>query len=411
MNSLAWEKLKRFVGPSFRVEAHMSDDLRHQQFDWIRREQPVYSDTPSQSLVLTRMADARSWLSDPRQWKDADRSEPGSLIRKFKPADMNRPGDRDSGMGWMDDPDHARVRRPIQAALVRRAAAMRSRVEAIVREQLASLPAGEFDALSDYAMPIPIAVIGHLLGVDTADFAQFRRWSEAALDSFNPDPTPEQQAATKAAAEAICDYLDQVMAARRTAPREDLISDLVSMQDESGLSDSEIRINGLNLLLGGNVTTADLIANGINLLLRHPEELAKLRADPDLIGSAVEEILRFEPPTDGAQRVASQAMTLHGCPVRDRQVVAVMIPAANRDPEAFPEPHRFDISRRGGPHITFGAGAHICIGAPLARLEAKVAIAALFERFPDLALADPEAPPQWRPMPFFRGLASLRVRP
>ena len=384
---------------------------RHFRFDQMRRDRPVYRDAPSASLILSRMADARDWLGDVTQGKDADQAEPGALIRLFKPADMNRPGDRDSGIGWMDDPDHTRVRQPIQAALARRIAGLKGAIGAIVRKQLDALPPGEFDALTDYAMPIPISVIGRLLGVDTADFARFRAWSEAALNSFNPNPTEQEKRATKAAAEAISDYLDEAMGARRGAGRDDLISDLVAQQAAGGaLSDSEIRVNCMNLLLGGNVTTADLIANGLDLLLRHPRELAKLRADPGLIGSAVEEILRFEPPTDGAQRVASRDLTLHGCLVRQRQVVAVMIPAANRDPAVFTDPDRFDIARREGPHISFGSGAHICIGAPLARLEAREAIWGIVERFPTLALADPESEAQWREAPFFRGLRSLRVR-
>jgi len=294
----------------------------------------------------------------------------------------------------MDDPDHARVRGALQAALFPRIAWARPTVEAIVREQLGRLPAGDFDVLADYAAPIPIAVIGSVLGVDTADHARFRAWSEAVLHVFNPAANAAERNAGKA------------------APRDDLISDLVAVQAKTGqLSDSEIRVNCMNLLLGGNVTTADLIANGVNLLLRHPGELAKLETDPGLIGAAVEEILRFEPPTEGAQRVASADLALHGCPIRARQVAAVMIPAANRDPAVFSRPHRFDIARREGAHIAFGAGAHICIGAPLARLEARVAIAALFERFPNLALADPDAPEQWRTAPFFRGLTRLWVKP
>ncbi len=388
------------------------DDERHARFDQLRREAPVWFDAPSASFVLSRMADARAWLADPAQWKDADRAEPEALIHAFKPADMNRPGDRDSGMGWMDEPDHSRVRRPIQAALVRRVARMKGDVEAIVAEQLDRLPAaGVFDALADYAAPIPIAVIGRVLGVDTADLGRFRAWSEAMLNVFNPSPTEADRAATKTAADAILDYLDAAMAERKARPREDLISDLVAEQAQTGsLSDSEIRVNCLNLLLGGNVTTADLIANGLNLLLRHPGELARLRADPGLIGPAIEEMLRFEPPTEGAQRVASADLALRGCPVRARQVVAVMIPAANRDPDAFPDPHRFDIARRDGPHVTFGAGAHICIGAPLARLEARAAILGLVQRFPDLSLADADAGPLWRDAPFFRGLRTLPVR-
>lgn len=385
-------------------------DGRHARFDQIRRRQPLHQDGPSAFFVLSRMADARGWLSDPAQWKDADRAEPDSVIRKFKPADMNRPGDRNSGMGWMDEPEHSRVRGPIQAALVRRIAGLRPTVEAIVRERLDALPKGGFDALADYAAPIPVAVIGRLLGVDTRDFPKFRAWSEATLNIFNPNATATDRRAGKDAVDAISDYFDQAMTARREAPEDDLITDLLAVQAATGaLSDSEIRVNCFNLLLGGNVTTADLIANGINLLLRHPEELAKLRADPALIGPAVEEVLRFDPPTEGAQRVASQDLEMHGCPVRARQVIAVMIPAANRDPAAFPDPHRFDIVRRDGPHIAFGSGAHICIGAPLARLEARVAIGALVERFPGLALADPDAAPEWRPIPFFRGLRSLPV--
>ena len=183
------------------------------------------------------------------------------------------------------------------------------------------------------------------------------------------------------------------------------------MQAKTGqLSDSEIRISCLDLILGGNVTTADLIASGIMLLLRNPAELAKLRADPGLIGPAVEEILRFEPPTQGAQRVASRDLELAGCPVRAHQVAAVMTAAANRDPAAFTDPHRFDIARREAPHISFGAGAHICVGAPLARLEARAAIWGLVERFPNLALADPDASPERRPIGSpFHGLVRLPV--
>ena len=152
-------------------------DERQRLYDQLRKEQPLYRDEGSRNFILTRIDDARRWLSDAVQWKDADRAEPGALIRAFKPADMNRPGDRDSGIGWMDDPDHARVRQPIQAALAKRVAALGPTVETIVRDRLDGLPAGEFDALADFALPIPIAVIGALLGVDTSDLDQFRAWT------------------------------------------------------------------------------------------------------------------------------------------------------------------------------------------------------------------------------------------
>ena len=387
-------------------------DERHAWFDRMRAETPVWFDEGSRTYLLTRLADARAWLADPSQWKDADRAEEGALVRSFKPADMNRPGERNAGIGWMDEPDHSRVRKPIQAALMRRVAAMKEAVRAIVQGQLDSLPAGGFDVIADYAMPIPVTVMGRVLGVDTSDAPRFRALSEAVLSVFEPNPTEEQRRENKAAAVAILEYFDAAIAERRERPRDDLINDLIEVQTATGaLSDAEIRVNCLNLLLGGNVTTADLICNGISLLLRHPGELAKLRADPALIGSAVEEILRFEPAVEGAQRVASSDQLLGGCPVRAHQVAAVMSPAANRDPAAFTDPHRFDIARREAPHITFGAGAHICIGAPLARLEAREAIWGLVERFPHLALADPAAPPEWRPTgSSFHGLVRLEVR-
>ena len=387
-------------------------DQRYAIYDEMRRQRPVYYDAATKTFVLSRLADARAWLADPEQWKDADRAEEGALVHTFKPADMNRPGERDAGIGWMDEPDHSRVRRPIQAALVKRVAAMKGEVDAVVQAQLDRLPPGGFDVVADYAMPIPIAVIGRVLGVDTADVALFRGWSEAMQLAFEREPTEEMRRATKTAAIQFLEHLERLVAERRARPGDDLITDLIGVQAATGaLSDAEIRVNALNLILGGNVTTGDLIASGIHLLLRHPSELAKLRADPSLIGAAVEETLRFEPPAEGAQRVASRDLELHGCPVKAHQVVAVMSPAANRDPAAFTDPHRFDISRREAPHITFGAGAHICIGAPLARLEAKAAIWGLVERFPNLALADPGAPAEWRPTgSSFHGLVRLPVR-
>jgi cytochrome P450 len=381
-------------------------DERHQMLDALRADRPVFRDEASRSFILSRHADARALLGDNSQWRDADKAEPEALVHNFKPRD--RTGEPNTAIGWLDEPDHARIRGPIQQALYRRVAALRPTVEAIVEARMQALAGrGAFDVVADYAMPIPIEVIGRVLGVSVADQAQFRAWSEAAIGLFSPDPAAAGPA--KAAADAIMDYLAAVMAERRRAPADDLISDLLAGQAASGLSDTAIRVNCMNLLLGGNVTTADLIASAVWLLLSHPDELAKLRADPGLITAAVEETLRFEPPTEGTQRIASRDLTIQGCPVRQGQVVAVLINAANRDPAVFTDPHRFDITRKGPGHLAFGGGAHICIGAPLARLEAQVAVGALMAARPRLRLADPSAAPQWRNLPFFRGLASLPV--
>jgi hypothetical protein len=384
---------------------------QHRALDALRAANPIFRDEPSASFVLTRHGDGRALLADNSLWKDADRAEPAALVHQFKPADMNRPGDRDAGVGWMDNPEHARVRPPLAQALYRRVAQLRPTLEAIVAARLDAIARpGPVDLVADFAIPIPIEAICAVLGVEANDVPKFRAQSEAAMKSFLPDRTPAIDAEIKAMSEAISDLLDEEMMRRRAAPGDDLISDLVAIEAESGtLSDSEIRINCLNLLAGGNVPTADLIASAAWRLLKHPAERAKLAADPALINGVIEETLRLDPPSEGAQRVASRDLEIAGCPVRRTQVVAVLLHAANRDPAVFDDPHRFDISRRGAPHLAFGGGAHICLGAPLARLEAQVAVGMLMQRFPAMRLAEPDAEPEWRPIPFFHGLERLMV--
>jgi cytochrome P450 len=200
------------------------------------------------------------------------------------------------------------------------------------------------------------------------------------------------------------------MAERRVAPQDDLISDMVQLQAEGApLSDGELSNNLQGLLIGGNLTTTDLIGNAVWLLLTHPDQLARLKADPSLINSAVEEVLRYESPVDVTARIASRELEVDGCPIHTTQAMTLSLRGANRDPETFTEPHRFDIARKDAPHVAFGGGAHLCIGSPLARLEAQLAIPSLFARFPRLRLANPEAKPQWRTLPFFRGLKTLPV--
>jgi hypothetical protein len=213
------------------------------------------------------------------------------------------------------------------------------------------------------------------------------------------------------AGEALNDYFTTTIAQRRAAPCDDLISDMTRLQDEGApLTDAELRINLSALLIGGNLTTTDLIGNGVRLLLLNPGELAKLRADPGIINAVVEETLRYEPPVDITGRIASRDMGVGEAQVKTSQAFTLSLRAANRDPEVFDDPHRFDVGRPHKPHVAFGGGAHICIGAPLARLEAQVALLRLFERFPNLALADPDDPPAWRTLPFFRGLERLMLR-
>jgi cytochrome P450 len=387
----------------------------HKILDRMREQCPVRRDEGAGTFIMTRYADVRGIVSDTTQWRDPDRAEPAAVmtkrIRDERVEGINYDEDARRGILLLDDPDHGRIRKPLAQALYKRVAKSKTLVQEIVDEILDRIgDRPHFDAMADFALLVPIDVIARILGVDPARLAEFRDWSEGVIQSLNPFRTPEQTQHFVRSANALSQYMRELLEIRRKAPQDDLVSDMVALQAEGApLTDGEISFNLQGLLVGGNLTTTDLIGNGIWLLLTHPEELVKLKADPSLINSTVEEILRFESPVDITGRIASRDMEVGGCPVHKTQSMFLSLRGANRDPEVFPDPHRFDISRKDAPHVAFGGGAHLCIGSPLARLEAQVAIATLFERFPDLRLAEPDAPPRWRSLPFFRGLERLIV--
>ncbi len=387
----------------------------HKLLDRLRGECPVRHDRDAGTFIMTRYADVRGIVSDTTQWRDPDRAEPAAVlakrIREERVEGIHDDGEGRKGILLLDDPDHARIRTPLAKALYKRVARCKPLVQDIVDEILDRVgERASFDVLADFAVLVPIDVIARILGVDHARLKEFRQWSEGVIQSLNPFRTPEQTQQLVWAANELTRYMRLLMEARRAKPEDDLISDMVALQAEGApLTDGEISINLQSLLVGGNLTTTDLIGNGVWLLLTHPGELARLKADPSLINSAVEEILRFESPVDITGRIASRDMEVGGCPIHKTQSMFLSLRAANRDPQAFPEPHRFDISRKDVPHVAFGGGTHLCIGSPLARLEAQVALATLFQRFPDLRLAAPDEPPNWRLLPFFRGLEKLIV--
>ena len=394
------------LNPAFRDDPHLF-------LDRLRTEAPVMRDEMAGVYMLTRHEDVRGILTDLNLWRGAEHAEEAAVLTRRALLDSvpGREAEQIRSILTMDDPDHARVRGPLAQALYRRVAKFRPQVERIVASSLDSLGSeGSFDLMERFALPIPIDVIAVILGVDSTRLAEFRDWSEGLINTLNPLRTPEQVEHMEASSKALWDYMSQLMAERRILAQDDLVSDMIALQAQGAeLSDNELIVNLIALLVGGNLTTTDLIGNGVRLFLTHPQELAKLRADPSLIGAAVEEILRYEPPVDVTGRIISRDMTVGGCPMHDGHSLFLSLRGANRDPAVFEEPHRFDITRKKIPHVAFGGGAHICIGAPLARLEAQVALVKLFERFPSLRLADPEATPQWRTLPFFRGLQRLDV--
>jgi hypothetical protein len=342
--------------------------------------------------------------------KDPEKAEAAAVMMKFL---MSQPeGLRYSeatNILLMDDPDHTRVRAPITRAFYKRVVASRGVVEDVVNRILDGLAGRKrFDAMAEFCIPVPIDVIARILGADQSMLASFRAWSVDSFEFFNMARTPEQTTKMVAASNALYDYIASLIAARRKRPEDDLVSDLVVAADNGApISDAEIRENCAGLLAAGNLTTTDLIGNGLWLLLTHPVARARLKADPKLIGNAVEEILRYEPPVEITARVAPRDMEIGGCPIRHSQAMATSLRAVNRDPEAFVEPNCFDISREHVPHVSFGGGSHICIGAPLARLEAQVAIPAILDRFPHLVLENET--PNWRTLPSFRGLQKISV--
>jgi cytochrome P450 len=386
----------------------------HAVLDDLRSRCPAHRDAVSGSLLLTRYADVREIVNNRAMWRDPIRAEAGALMQRrfLERAPEGVPRTHISSILTLDDPDHARIRQPLAQALYARVAKFRPEVERLVDEALDAL-AGEtaFDLMERFCVPIPIDAIARILGVDRSRLAEFRTWSEGVIQSLNPVRTAEQTATMEAASAALNAYFTELMDERRQTPRDDLITDMVQLQAEGApLDDDELRINLQALLVGGNLTTTDLIGNTVRNLLLNPSELAKLRADPGIISAVVEEALRFEPPVDITGRIAPGDITAGGCPMHQGQSVTVSLRAANRDPEVFDDPHSFDVSRKHKPHVAFGGGAHICIGAPLARLETSVALVKLFDRFPTLRLADPDAAPSWRTLPFFRGMEHLQVQ-
>jgi cytochrome P450 len=392
------------------------NDDPHALLDRLRNECPVHRDDTAGSFMLTRYADVRGVVSDTTMWRGPERAEEAATLTRAildqRVEGMTVPEDEQrSGILMMDEPDHMRIRTPFAKALYKRVAKCKPLVQRVVDEWLDPLEGrARFDMMADFALRVPIDVIARILGVDEARLSQFREWSEGAILGLNPFRSEEQTRQFVTSANALSAYMRELMAERRSVPRDDLVSDMVALQNEGApLSDGEISNNLQGLLIGGNLTTTDLIGNAVWLFLTHPGELTKLKADPALINSAVEEVLRYESPVDITGRIAPRDMEVGGCPVKKTQSLFMSLRGANRDPAAFREPHRFDISRHDAPHVAFGGGLHLCIGAPLARLEAQVALLTLFQRFPKLRLADPAAKPQWRSLPFFRGLTELVV--
>jgi cytochrome P450 len=367
----------------------------------LRAIDPV-NETPAGIWRLTRYADVNRLLHDvPAGVRATDGTLPG--------VDESLTGQR-LFMLQQDPPTHTRLRRLVSAAFTPRAiGAMRAGIQRITDECLDRVASrGEMDLIRDLALPVPATVICEMMGVPSEDRDRFTVWTAKATHGLaSRFLSPEALAETQAAGMSLAGYFQDLIAARRGRLTNDVLSGLIRAEEEGDrLDPPELISQSIGLLIAGFETTIGLIGNGVRALLRHPDELAKLRARPELIASAVEECLRYDGPIVLTGRVLHADAEFGGKTIPRNAQVWGMLAAADRDPEVFPDPDRFDIERRPNDHLAFGGGAHYCLGAHLARLEGQIAIGTLVQRFRDLALVSETV--EWGPS-LFRVPGSLPI--
>ena len=353
----------------------------------LREADPVHRSPFMGMWILTRYRDVATVLRDPHFLADRTKWEGFQELPDVEPT---------RSLLSLDPPDHTRMRNLVGRAFTPRVVErLLPQARAIVDGALdAAAARGGLELIEDLAYPLPVAVIARMLGVPEADWPRFREWSRVLVASLDPLSIQESErvAEFRAAQDAISDYLAGVVALRRREPRDDLISALIAVEERGdALSERELLVMLILLLVAGHETTVNLIGNGVLALLRHPDQLALLRCRPELLESAVEELLRWDSPVQLTARVVGEDCELGGRALRRGELVMTLLGAANRDPARFPDPDRLDLARAPNQHFAFGRGIHFCLGAPLARLEGRVAIGSLVHRFPGLRLAgEPE---------------------
>ncbi len=378
----------------------------------LRERSPISWSPLMEVWTFTRYDDVVAVLNDSRF--SADRRQARNRFSEMV-AQQERefgPFARTQTMLSSDPPSHTRLRRLVSKAFTPRAVEnLRPRIQQIVDQLLDEVrDQRELELVSQLAYPLPVIVIAEMLGVPPQDRARFKQWSNAVVATLGgPFAPPNVMAEARRSIEELAAYFSDFIADRRRQPRDDLISGLVAAEEQGQvLSEDEIIAMTILLLVAGNETTTHLISNGTLALLRNPDQLQVLRDDPSLMASAVEELLRYTGPVHGTGRVAKEDIEIGGQVVKEGQVAFVLLSAANRDPEKFPDPDRLDVRRNPTDHVAFGDGIHFCLGAPLARAEAQIAIGAVLRRFPKLELQVEE--PEWGGTFIIRGVKQLRLR-
>jgi cytochrome P450 len=361
--------------------------------------------------MLGHHADCSAGLRSPALSREVTRLPHYQAMRPFL-ADSTLERVVESWMLFNDPPRHTRLRRLVNGAFRPPVIeAMRERIAAVADALLDECVPGEpFDLMASLAQPLPVRVICDVLGLPPEDYEQTKAWSDALALIVEPVVRREQRVAADAAAQQMVEYLREHLANHRgRGIRDDLLGMLIAAQDDDGrISEDELLGNLVLLFIAGHETTTNLIGNGMLTLLRHPGELARLRADRSLMPTAVEEMLRFEGSVNMAARHTVEPYQVGDVTVPAGETLFFMLGAANRDPAVFVDADRFDVGRNPNPQLGFGAGIHYCVGAPLARLEAEVAFERLLKRHPSIVLADDRV--LWRPLINLRGLEALTLR-
>ncbi|SDY22230.1 Cytochrome P450 [Evansella caseinilytica] len=373
----------------------------------VREKDPVYRfllPTGQYAWIITRYDDAVKVLSDPRFI-----TTPPHLMEASKSAGPPHKDIISRNLLSVNPADHRRLRRLIQKAFTpQMIEKLRSRIEEIANDLLDKVqPKGKINLIEDYAFPLPIIVICEMLGVPLEDQDKFRKWSDVIMEGVNNPQFAEQSENVMA---AFVDYLQHLIASRRNNLQEDLISDLIRVEEDGDvLSEEEMYALVFVLIIAGHETTVNLIGNGVLALLEHPEQKAKLQHQPELIHSAVEEILRYDGPAEVSNiRWVTEDVELHGKTIHKGEMLLISFSSANRDKEAFDESDSFDITRETNHHLAFGKGVHYCLGAPLARLEGEIAISTLLQRMPELRLRESGRDSlQWRTGMIIRGVREI----
>ena len=389
---LAWERLESGVSYDLTSSAFIEDPYR--TYEQLRQKDPVHRMRLIEAWALTRYEDVQDVLVDPRRFTNAERNYDYMQYRTFLD---------------LDPPDHTRLRGLVSKAFTPRAVReLGPRIQELVDELLDAVAGKDrIDLISDFAFPLPVIVIAEMLGVPAKDRARFRAWSDDIALSVNPLLSSEQIDRVQQATEDLFDYFEGIIEQRRQAPQNDMISALLAAEEEGDrLTHEELLSTLMLLLVAGNETTRNLIGNGMLALLKNPAQLQRLRDHPELLDSAINELLRYDSPVQIDSRNAIGDVEIGGKRIAAGQRILAIVGAANRDPDVFANPDELDIGRDEISHLSFGRGIHYCLGSPLAILEGRIAFTSLLARFSSIRLA---SEPVFKEQIVLRGVEELWV--